>query len=140
MKTTDHFKQAIKSYLWQRAGLDELFALNLTKPNKNIDDCITYILNTVQKSGCNGFADDEIFSMAVHYYDEDDLQVGNPFNCTVVVNHTVELTEEEKADARQQAIKRAESEYYTKMKQQREKATAKRIATPQQPQASLFDF
>lgn len=141
MKTTDHFKQAIKSYLWQRAGQDELFAPNLTKPNKNIDDCITYILNTVQQSGCNGFGDDEIFSMAVHYYDEDNIEVGKSIDCKVVANHTVELTEEEKAEARQQAVKRAENEAYAKLKQQREKATAKRVATiPQQPQASLFDF
>ncbi|MBP9481471.1 MAG: hypothetical protein KBF15_08460, partial [Parabacteroides sp.] len=39
-----------------------------SKPEKNIDDCVTYILNEVKKSGCNGFADDEIYSMAVHYY------------------------------------------------------------------------
>lgn len=68
MKATDHFKQVIKSYLWQRAGQDHLFAPNLAKSNKSVDDCLTYILNEVQKSGCSGFADDEIFSMAVHYY------------------------------------------------------------------------
>lgn len=140
MKTTDHFKQTIKSYLWHRAGQDELFAPNLTNPNKNLDDCITYILNTVQQSGCNGFADEEIFSMAGHYYDEDNIEVGKSIDCKVVVNHTVELTEEEKAEARQQAVKRTENEAYAKLKQQREKATVKRISTPQQPQASLFDF
>lgn len=135
MKTTDHFKQAIKSYLWQRAGQDELFASNLAKPNKSIDECITYILNTVQQSGCNGFADDEIFSMAVHYYDEDNIEVGKPIDCKVVVNHTVELTEDEKQQARRDAIKRIENEAYAKMKQQK-----KPVRITEQPQASLFDF
>ena len=34
---------------------------------------------------CNGFEDDEIYSMAVHYYDEDDLEVGSRVACHVVV-------------------------------------------------------
>lgn len=69
MKTTNHFKNTIQTYLEQRAQTDALFEWTYTsKENKNIDDCCTYILNEVHKSGCNGFADDEIFSMAVHYY------------------------------------------------------------------------
>ena len=53
---------------------DPLFAPNLQKPHKNIEECILYILSEVQRSGCNGFADEEIYSMAVHYYDEDDIE------------------------------------------------------------------
>jgi len=82
---------------------------------KNIEDCITYILNEVQKSGFSGFDDDEVFSMAVHYYDEADIEIGKPIECKVVVNHHVELTEEEKAQARKEAVKRAESEAYIRM-------------------------
>src|SRR3712207_8456712 len=75
------------------------------KPGKNIEDCIAYIVSEVQKSGCNGFNDDEIYSMAVHYYDEDDIKVDNTtITYQVAVNHVVELTEEEKAEARKQAI------------------------------------
>lgn len=140
MKGTEHFKRTIQAFLEQRAAEDELFAVNYRNPAKNIDDCVTYILNYVQKSGCNGFSDDEIFGQIVHFYDEVDIEIGKPINCTVVVNHAVELTEEEKAKARQQAIKRTENEAYAKMKQQREKATAKRTATNQQVQPSLFDF
>lgn len=140
MKGTEHFKRTIQAFLEQRAAEDELFAVNYRNPVKNIDDCITYILNYVQKSGCNGFSDNEIFGQALHFYDEADIKVGKPIDCKVVVNHTVELTEEEKAEAKQQAIKRAEDEAYAKMKQQREKAAAKRTATVQQVQPSLFDF
>ena len=67
-KATDYFKITIQSYLEQRAQTDELFAPVYAKPNKNIDDCITYILNYVQQSGICGFADDEIYSLALHYY------------------------------------------------------------------------
>ena len=52
MKGTEHFTRTIAEYLNQRAMTDPLFAPNLLKPNKNIEECITYILNEVQKSGC----------------------------------------------------------------------------------------
>lgn len=115
MKVSTHFQTAIQSYLEQRAEYDELFARSYRNPLKNIEDCITYILNYVQKSGCNGFDDDEIFGQAVHYYDEADIEVGKPIDCKVIVNHHVELTEEEKTEARKEAIKRAENEVYSRM-------------------------
>lgn len=87
MKVSAPFKNAIQSYLEQRAEYDELFARSYRNPLKNIEDCITYILNYVQKSGCNGFDDDEIFGQAVHYYDEADIEIGKPIDCKVVVNH-----------------------------------------------------
>lgn len=119
MNGTSHFKKTIEAYLAQRAAEDTLFAATYKKPNKNIDDCITYILNEVKRSGCNGFTDGEIFSMAVHYYDEDSIEVGKPINAQVVVNHTVELTPEEKEEARRQAIEKAQREAYQKMTQRK---------------------
>jgi hypothetical protein len=136
MKATDNFKATVKAYLDQRAEDDILFSFKYSAPRKNIDDCITYILNTVQKSGCNGFADDEIFGMAVHYYDEDNTEAGKPMNAHVVVNHVVELTAEEKEQARQEAIHKAQDEAYRKITQPVKKA--KKVTL--NPQPSLFDF
>jgi hypothetical protein len=65
MKGTDHFKRTIQMFLEQRAAEDELFAKSYRNPAKNIDDCVTYILNYVQKSGCNGFSDGENFSLKI---------------------------------------------------------------------------
>lgn len=104
MKSTDHFKRTIEQHLNHVAIQDPLFAQTLKKENKNIDDCITYIFNQVKNSGCNGFEDDEIFGMAIHYYDEDAIEVGEKMNMKVVTNHTVHLTEEEKAEAKKEAI------------------------------------
>ena len=39
-------------YLEQRAEEDTLFAKKYRNPAKNIDECVTHILNYVQKSGC----------------------------------------------------------------------------------------
>ena len=138
MKGTEHFKNTIKAYLDNRANEDELFAETYAKLNKNIDDCITYILNEVRKSGCNGFSDDEIYSMAVHYYDEDSIKAGNPINCQVVVNHTVELTAEEKEKARQEAMKRATNEAYSKLTQP--KKNGNKAAVSNYIKQNLFNF
>ncbi|MDH6311220.1 peptidyl-tRNA hydrolase [Dysgonomonas sp. PFB1-18] len=136
MKSTAYFTRTILTYLEQRAETDPLFAEAFAKADKNIDDCITYILNTVQKSGCNGFADEEIYLMATNYYKQDNINIGKPINARTVVNHVVTLTEEEKAEARQEAIKRLQNEAYTKMKQPVKKA--KRVEL--NPQPTLFDF
>ena len=119
MKGTDHFKRTIQMFLEQRAAEDELFAKSYRNPAKNIDDCVTYILNYVQKSGCNGFSDGEIYGQAIHYYDENEIEIGKPIQCRVVVNHTAEPTQ------------------YPKL-QKRHKSTAKKETQVQQ--SSLFDF
>lgn len=137
MKTTAHFKRTIQAYLEQRASEDKLFAVAYRKEGKNMNDCVTYILNTVKASGCNGFTDGEIYSMAVHYYDEDDIEVGKPLSCQVSVNHVVELTEEEKAEARKRAIEQYQQAELRKMQERTKKPTAKQET---QVQPSLFEF
>ena len=138
MKGTDHFKRTIQMYLEQRAAEDELFTKNYRNPAKNIDDCITYILNYVQRSGCNGFSDGEIYGQAVHYYDENEIEVGKPIQCQIAVNHVVELTAEEKAEARQRAIRQYQDEELRKMQNRQRARTAKPQKTQVEP--SLFDF
>ena len=135
MKGTKDFKATIQAYLEERARTDELFAVSYAKAGKNIDDCITYILNEARRSGCNGFNDDEIYSMALHYYDEDDIKVGSKISCQVVVNHTVELTDEEKAEARKAAILRFQQEQMDAMKRPKK---AKQVTTTIS-QPTLFD-
>ena len=108
----------------------------VTNPAKNIDDCVTYILNYVQKSGCNGFSDGEIYGQAIHYYDENEIEVGKPIQCQVAVNHVVELTEEEKQEARRKAVAQYQQMELQKL-QNRNKPTAKKET---QVQPSLFEF
>ena len=140
MKGTEHFKNVIQNYLDERAQYDELFAENYRKKDKDMDSCIQYILNTVKQSGCNGFADDEIYSMAVHFFDEDNIDIGSPINAHVVavVNQVVELTAEEKAQAHREAMQRAQEEAYRKMTQPTNKKAKTTVDTTLQP--SLFDL
>lgn len=140
MNGTEQFTRTISEYLNLRAATDPLFAPNLAKPHKNIEDCITYILKQVQQSGYNGFEDDEIYSMAVHYYDEDNLEVGSRVACHVVVNHTIVLTEEEKAEARKQAIQQYQAQELRRLQEPRQVKTKASTDSEQAPQPSLFDM
>ena len=139
MKATEHFKQTIKAYLDERAQNDELFAVSYAKENKNMDDCVTFILNQVKRSKCMGLTDEEVYSLAVHFFDEDDIEIGNPIACNVIVNHTVELTEEEKAQARQDALKEYQAEQLRKMQKRTNKPKTPK-AQPEITTPSLFDF
>jgi hypothetical protein len=138
MKPTDNFKATIQAYVKNQAETDPLFALCLEKEGKNIDDCCTYILNWVQASKCNGFTDAEIYGQAIHYYQEDNIDIGKPINCKVVVNHEPEpvvLTEEEKQEARQAAI---EEEIKLQQAKLHAMKTAVKKETPVNEQAGLF--
>lgn len=140
MSGTEQFTRTIAEYLNLRAATDPLFAPNLAKPHKNIEDCITYILKQVQQSACNGFEDDEIYSMAVHYYDEDDLDVGSPVACHVVVNHTIVLTEEEKAEARKQATQQYQAQELRRLQEPKRVKAKASTDSEQVPQPFLFDM
>lgn len=139
MKATEHFKQTIKAYLDERAQNDELFAVSYAKENKNMDDCVTFILNQVKRSKCMGLTDEEVYSLAVHFFDEDDIEIGNPIACNVIVNHTVELKEEEKAQARQETLKEYQAEQLRKMQKRTNKPKTPK-AQPEITTPSLFDF
>ena len=114
MKGTQSFQDTIKAYLETMAENDALFAVKYANPSKSVSDCCTFIINQVQKSGCNGFADDEIFGMAVHYWEESEIEVGKPIN---------RLRDEEMAKMRRPT--------------QSKKVSEKK---PQVEQPSLFDF
>lgn len=96
MNGTEIFKKTLADYLQVRANADELFAKSFAKEGKSIDGCVNYVLNKVKESGCNGFTDDEVYGMAVHYYDEDNIEEKylkgiNPQS--VVVNHKPTISE-----------------------------------------------
>lgn len=126
MKSTENFKRVIQQHLNSAAELNPLFAERLKNPKKNIDDCINYILNQVQKSGCQGFEDTEIFGMAMHYYDEDEIQPGKKISGKVIVNHEVKLTQEEIDEARERAKAKVMQDEINRITKKNKKPTEKK--------------
>ena len=135
MKGSEAFEITIETYLKEKAKSNLLFLRTFRKPNKNIKDCITYILNTVKTSGSAGFDDVEIFNMATHYYDEDDIKVGSAISGNVVVNHHVKLTEEEIAEAKQKALDAVFTEEKARLRKKPVKrSTSTPISAPAPPE------
>lgn len=73
-----NFESTIKSYLDKRSEEDNLFAKAYAKAGKTIKECCNYIVSQakkMQQNGCAVIADDIVFGWAVHYYDEDNVEV-----------------------------------------------------------------
>jgi len=75
-----------------------------------------------------------------HYYDENEIEVGKPIQCQIAVNHVVELTAEEKAEARQNAIRQYQDEEVRKLQNRNKPRTATKATTQEVQQPSLFDL
>ena len=73
------FMQKVKAHLEDVAKKDKQFAKSLKKENKSFEECEKYILQEVRKQakGKNavGCDDDDIYNLAIHYFDEDDIKV-----------------------------------------------------------------
>lgn len=103
------FEQAIKTYLDNRAKEDALFAKTYAKPHKSIEECCRYIIQEVKKTNRQGFADEEIFGMAIHYYDEDSIKVeGKTPQCKVVHNQKTDKTFSESKPKVQEPVRTQE--------------------------------
>lgn len=139
MKGTEHFKEVIKNYLDSRAAEDELFRARYEAVNRPIEDIVTYVLNEVKNSGMCGWSDEEVYALVSHAAEEADLEVGKPIECGIVVNHHIDLTEEEKAEQKAMALKRYQDEEYRKLQSRNSKPKGK--PQPQNVECqSLFDF
>ncbi len=86
MAVSEGFRAAVKSYLEDRASTDELFAIKYQNKSKTLDECLNYILIEVKNMKVECLSDAEVYGLAVHYYDEEDIKVGKAPRCRVVVS------------------------------------------------------
>lgn len=148
MKELNDFEKAIKAYLDKRAAEDPQFAQSYAKEKKSIEECCDFIIGEASKKR-NGNAavmtDEEVYGLAVHYYDEDDIKVNRNHGGTEVRpphnGATYEPTEEDKENAKKAALKRLEDEAFQKLHAPKKKKTEE----AEQPanagtQTSLFDL
>lgn len=160
----------IGQYLQSRNDLKD----NLNKENKSLKECFDYILQELSKKAVTedsvGYVagdDDELFGLAVHYYDEDDIEVKN-HNFKTNANGSLtfkdlddkktkkssKAKEEKKEDVSQEAIDKAVAIALEKYKEEekakllkekeakakkRKEARAKKTAVDEN-QLSLLDF
>lgn len=133
----------IKTYLDSLAATDPLFAAKYANPNKSIEECCKYITGEAYARAKNGVAvisDEEVYGMAVHYYDEENIDIRKvPRARTQTPQPT--LTAEQQEELRKQAEKEYKAQVIANLKHEEIERKAKlREKKKQQPQmASLFD-
>lgn len=132
------FKNTIKKYLDDISVIDDNFAkFYENSPSKSIEECCEYIVSQAKANGCAGYSDEEVFGWAIHYWEEADLKVESVGCQKVVVNHHVDLTEEEIDEARKAAIAKVQRDFEEKMTK---KKTPKKhiVKEAEQEQLTLF--
>lgn len=141
MEGMEAFRRTIKEYLDNFAEQDEVFAEKYRNPyeGRTVEKCCEYIIGSA-RARCTSQAvampDEEVYGLAVHYFEEEKLDVPKaPTNCRIVGNFQVTLTEEDKAKAKQEAISRWQKEVIEQMQKPKEKPKAKQDDTSQ---LSLF--
>lgn len=78
--TITPFETAIKNYLDKLAADDPFFQEKMENPKKSISECCKYIMSEVKKAfnsnnGVCAVSDSEVYGLAAHYYDEENLVV-----------------------------------------------------------------
>ena len=74
------FKTIIKNHLDKMAQQDFAFAERYNLESKSLDKCIQYITSQAKKqakAGCAAIEDAVVYGWAVHYYQEDNIEVEN---------------------------------------------------------------
>lgn len=119
MKSSENFIEAIRQYLDSRAASDTLFAIRYASPSKSVAECCQYILNEVKRQGVSVLTNDEVYSLACHYFDGDVSaeEIGKPINCKVVISKD-QLTEEDKAELKEQAMELFKQEQLRELRRQ----------------------
>lgn len=113
-EVTKLFEQRIGEWLTQARKEDATFDKKVAESKKNVEGCCNYILSEVRKAKQCGYDDDEIYGMARHYFDEDEIKdPGKQSVQRIIVTGHVDLSEAEKAEA----MEAAKSQYLRELKE-----------------------
>lgn len=148
MKSNNAAIAAMQQMLQERCIAEPTFAIKMASTNKTFEGAVNYLCSQIQKSGLCMVDQETVLNILTHFYDEDSIEEGAPINCNIVVSKP-ELTEEDKAELREEAKKQFQE---GEVRRIRNEARAKEINTNPKPtthkaketasvnQPNLFDF
>ena len=89
-KHSERFEEVIRKFLNEQGAKDPIFMERCRemakKYNRNTKECCNYILNEVKNSGRCAMTDDEVYSLAMHYWQEEPLVINaQPINCAIIL-------------------------------------------------------
>ena len=109
MKSSDPAIAAMQELMRKRVEAEPMLALKMANPSKSMEGAINFLCNEVKKSGLTMLSDKDVESILVHYWDEDNIEEVKNVNCNIVVSKP-ELSEVDKAELREQAMKEYKEE------------------------------
>lgn len=105
-----NFNHIIREYLENRAASDGRLAEKMKDPSKSIEKCCLYIVGEAHKKACSAkdgrvavMGDEEVYGLAVHYFDEEHIEVDPHIGAEV----SVSAPDTESESARQRAAEPA---------------------------------
>lgn len=139
-------QQLIKEYLDRRAAEDPQFAEKYRNEKKSLKECWAFIVGeaSARRSGnCCCMSDDEVFGLAVHYYDEDKIKIRTVSGVRTSTSAKKEAPKKE-ADTKTKPEKKSKTSGKAKTsgKSNPDKKSTKAEAAPKRRviQLELFDF
>lgn len=136
---------AMQEMMQRRIEQEPEFALKMANPNKSMEGAINFLCNEVKKSGLCVLTDEAVEAILVHYWDEENIKEVDNIGCNIVVSKP-ELSEEDKAELREQAMEQYREEQLREIRRQSApKAQPKQTSAPKageeiNVQPNLFDF
>jgi len=122
MKSSNAVMEVVRNYMEERCASDPILAIKYANPAKSLEKALNYVAYEVQKSGLTIMDSDSVFGLILHYYDENLADVPN-VNCKIAV--AKELTDTERAEAKEQAMEQYKEEQLRELRRQSQpKATA----------------
>ncbi len=105
----------VRNYMEERCASDPILAIKYADPKKSIEKALNYVAHEVQKSGLTIMDSESVFGLILHYYDEN-LEDIPDVNCKIAV--AKELTDTEKAEAKEQAKEQYREEQLRELRRQ----------------------
>ena len=139
MKSNNAAIAAMQQMLQERIIAEPALAIKLANPKKSLESAINYLCHEIQKSGMSVVDDQTVLSILLHFYDEDSIEDGGtPINCNIVVSKP-ELTEEDKAELKEQEQLRELRRQSQPKAQPKPTATAPKAGAEIDSTPNLFD-
>lgn len=140
--------KVIAEYLLKRDDIKE----NLEKEKKSLSECGNFIMTEARKKGSSVcMTNEEVFGLAVHYYDEDDLKIDKNISNQARVEKSEDTEKEvskpvqeekpvEKLDIDEIVEKKVQERLQAIERKKKEKRTKKKVKKSNVDQVSLFDL
>lgn len=136
---------AMQQMLQERCIAEPMFAIKMANPLKSMEGAVNYLCSQIQKSGMCCVDDTTVMNILVHYFDENEIEDCGKVNCNIVVSKP-ELSEEDKAELKEQAMEQYKQEQLREIRRQSapkaqpKPTTASKAGEEINVQPSLFDL